>query len=327
MLVSSPSRICLLFACAGLLLSGCTKQRAEQSASSGSEGAESEAPVSTLEPAGKPLDAALLAERLGAAVTAVEGGAVRAELPRGELSVTVDGAPVPKALALGTSVEFRPAPSGALVSGNVALLEDEVGPALDTLLAHGIEVVGLHNRFSFDEPRVLSLRFVAEGTAALLASGVQSLGAAIRDARLRSPQPLGSLPGDAPTPGGLDAGIIGGALGLTASHQSGEVLVNLAAWPGDSQPPALVASGPVLRAVWVGSDLHAALEASLVLTRAELSPVLGALRRANLHLSALSPDGAGQPPAHFQVYFRGRGSSLELVRALRGVLDARVATR
>lgn len=139
MLVSSPSRICRVLVCAGLLLSGCTKQHAEQSAPAGSGGSEAKEPVSTLEPAGKPLDAAVLAERLGVAVTAMEG--------------------------------------------------------------------------------------------------------------------------------------------------------------------------------------------SLVLTRAELSPVLGALRRANLHLSALSPDGAGQPLAHFWVYFRGRGSSLELVRALRGVLDARVAPR
>lgn len=324
MLASSPSGICIVLAALGLLLAGCTQQRAEQSAASGSGGSESKAAASPRELAGPPLDAALLSERLGAAVTAGEGGALRAEVPRAELSVMVDGAPVPRALALGTSVEFRPAPGGARVSGQVALLEDEVSPALDTLLAHGIQVVGLHQRFSFDEPRVLSLRFTAEGNAASLASGVQSLGAAIRDARLRSPEPLRSLPGEAPTPGKLDAGVLGGALGLTASEQGGEVLVKLAAWPGGSESPARVSSEPVLRAVWIGSDLHAALEGSLVLTRAELSPVLGALRRANLHLSALAPDGAGQTPAHFFVHFRGRGSSLELVQALRGVLDARV---
>lgn len=310
-------------ACAGLLLWGCDEPPGQ--APRGAAGAQPvDAPATAA--VSQPLDPQLLGQRLGVAVTALEGGAVRAVLPRADLAVEVNGAPAPKALALGTSVEFRPAAEGAALSGNASLLEDEISPALDTLLAHGIQVVGLHNRFAFDEPRVLSLHFTAEGNAALLASGVQSLGAAIRDARLRSPSPLPGSPGEAPTPGSLDAKAIGGALGLDAQLQGQDVLVT-SPWPAAAKVPPAVAGEPALRAVWTGSDVHAAVAGSFVLTLPELAPVIGGLRRGNLHVSAVYPYATAQQPSHFLVHFLGKGTSLDLVRAVKLGLDARQAPR
>lgn len=328
MLLNALRKLWVVVICAALAPCACSKEHAEGPSSAGSGAPGANAPVAASGQAPQPLDAELLRDRLGVAVSVVAGGAMRATLPRGDLNlaVTVDAAPLPKALALGTSVELRPAPEGAALSGSVALFEDEVSPAFDTLLAHGIQVVGLHNRFSFDEPRVLIMHFAGKGNAALLASGVQSLGAAIRDARLRSPAPLRSSPGDEPTAGTLDAKAIGGALGLAAREQAGEVLVVLPS-PEGSQTPAAVAGEPLLRAVWQGSDAHAALDGSFVLTSAELAPVLGALRRANLHISAVHAYAAEQAPNHFLVYFRGKGSSLDLVRALLLALEARVTPR
>jgi hypothetical protein len=274
-------------------------------------------------PAGPPLDAQLIGQRLGMPVTASEGGAVRAAWPRKDLAVTLDGAPVPNALGLGTSVVFRPAPHGAAVSGEVALLEDEISPVLDTLLAHGIQMIGLHNRFAFDAPRVMLLHFVAEGEPALLASGVQSIGAAVRDARQRSPKGVLGLPGDAPVRGALDAQAIGGVLGVSASDDGGEVPLTVSR---QTRPNANLAlpPAPLLSAVMTGSDLHAAVDGTFTLTLPELLPVLNALRHANIHILALLPGESGQGPASFLVYFRGKGTSLDLVRPLALALAARV---
>jgi hypothetical protein len=254
-------------------------------------------------------------------VTAIEGGGVRATLPRKDLAVTVDGAPVPSSLGLGTSVVFRPAPHGATLSGEAALLEHEVSPVLDTLLAHGIQMVGLHNRFAFDEPRVMLLHFIAEGDPAVLASAVQSIGAAVRDARQHAPKGVDGVAGDAPVGGTLDASAIGGVLGVSASENAGEVLLTVLRQPRSlgSVPPA-----PLLSAVMTGNDLHAAVNGTFTLTLPELLPVLNALRHANIHILALLPGELGQGPPSFLVYFGGKGTSLDLVRPLGLALVGRV---
>jgi Domain of Unknown Function (DUF1259) len=303
-------------------LAGCTQPKEAPSSVPAATAPPSLAPSVVPALAGPPLDAQLIGQRLGMPVTAIEGGGVRATLPRTDLVVTVDGAPLPRALGLGTSVVFRPAPHGAALSGEAALLEHEVSPVLDTLLAHGIQIVGLHNRFAFDEPRVMLLHFSSEGDPAVLASAVQSIGAAVRDAPQRAPTTGDDVAGDAPVAGALDARAIGGVLGVTASENGSEVLLTAlrqAQNNASSVPPA-----PLLSAVMTGSDLHAAVNGTFTLTLPELLPVLNALRHANIHILALLPGELGQGPPSFLVYFGGKGTSLDLVRPLGLALAGRV---
>ena len=277
------------------------------------------------------LDATLIADRLGTPVSSLADGAVSATLPRAPgaaLPLRIEGAPAAIALGLGTDVVFRPVSKGVAIAGSTALLEDEVNPVLDTLLAHGIRVVGLYNRFLYDEPRVLVLRFEAEGQAALLASGVQSIAAVVRDARRQSPQPLRALSGEALVRGSLDAATLAGVFGVQARVQGETVLVDVprAANPVPSTGAAGAASTaparPLLTAAFSGSDLHAALDGSLVVAAAELVPVLAALRAANVQLVALVPRGVEGTSEWFTLFIRGKGTSLGLVQALEQVLHA-----
>jgi hypothetical protein len=274
------------------------------------------------------LDGSVIADRLGAPVTSLAGGAVSATLPRAELSLRIEGAPAAAALGLSTDVVFRPAPAGVSIAGSTALLEDEVSPVLDTLLAHGIRVVGLYNRFLFDEPRVLVLRFEAEGQAALLASGVQSIAAAVRDARTRSAQPLRALPGDAPGPGSLDAVAIGGVLGAPARLQGATVIIDVPRVANPTPPTGAAGAAStaparlLLTAALSGSDLRAALDGRLLIASAELVPVLSALRAGNVHLVGLVPQGVEGTTQWFTLFVRGKGTSLQLLHALDQAIHA-----
>jgi len=276
------------------------------------------------------LDAQLLGERLGTALSALPGGALVATLPRTLVTVNVEAIPISG--ALNTELSFRPAAQGAALSGSVELLEDEVSPVIDTLLAHGIGVVGLYNRFLYDEPRVLVLRFEGQGMPALLASGAQSIGSVLRDARLRSSKPLRELPGDAPQAGTLDAAALGGVLGVTASTRDGEVALEV---PRPADPtgtpgaiaPLLAPEAPLLRASFSGSDLRAAVSGTFVLSAKELLPVLRALRSSNVHLVGLVPRDMRGDAGWFSLHFRGKNTSLGLVRGLDQALQARTAAR
>lgn len=271
------------------------------------------------------LDAQLIGERLGATPRALQGGALAVTVPRSGVSINVERSAV--AEALSTELLFRQAAEGAALSGSVELLEDEVNPVLDTLLAHGIRVVGLYNRQLYDEPRVLVLRFEGRGNPALLASGSQSISSVLRDARLRSSKPLGELPGDAPQPGSLDAAALGGLLGVTATTADGVVTFEVprpASETAANVPGALPApAGPLLRASLSGSDARAAMSGTLVLSAPQIVATLTALRTANVQLVGLVPQDTPGDAGWYSLYFRGKNNSLALVRGLAQALIAR----
>src|ERR1700675_4560533 len=76
---------------------------------------------------------------------AVSGQVHRYGFPRSDLSVTLDGVAIKPALALGGWVAFVPAHGGAMVMGDLVLLETEVNPVMMKLLQSGIEITAVHN--------------------------------------------------------------------------------------------------------------------------------------------------------------------------------------
>jgi len=69
---------------------------------------------------------------------AVSGDVRRYGFPRTDLSVTLDGVIIRPALALGGWVAFKPAHGGAMVMGDLVLLESEINPVMIKLIEGGV---------------------------------------------------------------------------------------------------------------------------------------------------------------------------------------------
>ena len=82
---------------------------------------------------------------LGRKAAAVAGEVHRYGWPRTDLQVTVDGVAIKPGLALGGWTAFKPAHGGAMVMGDVVLLETEINPVLSKLIEGGMEVTAVHN--------------------------------------------------------------------------------------------------------------------------------------------------------------------------------------
>src|SRR5712675_2870511 len=65
---------------------------------------------------------------------AVSGDVRRYGFPRTDLSVTLDGVTIKPTLALGGWVAFKPMHDGAMVMGDLVLLETEVNPVMLKLI-------------------------------------------------------------------------------------------------------------------------------------------------------------------------------------------------
>src|SRR5262249_29303131 len=74
------------------------------------------------------------AEAIGQTPAAVAGAVHRYGFPRTDLTVTLDGVTIKPALALGGWAAFKPAHGGAMVMGDLVLLETEINPVMAKLI-------------------------------------------------------------------------------------------------------------------------------------------------------------------------------------------------
>src|ERR1700676_1346632 len=123
---------------------------------------------------------------------AVSGDAHRYGFPRPDLPVTLDGVTIKPALALGGWVAFKPAHGGAMVMGDLVLLETEINPVMLKLIEGGFEITAVHNHLLRASPATFYMHVGGHGDPAKMA-------AVLRDALAVSKTPL-AMPAAAAAP-------------------------------------------------------------------------------------------------------------------------------
>src|SRR5438874_3016525 len=128
-------------------------------------------------------------EAIGRSPAVVAGDVHRYGFPRSDLTVTLDGVTIKPALALGGWTAFKPIHGGAMVMGDLVLLETEIAPVMSKLIENGIEITAVHNHVLRGNPATYYMHIGGHGDPVKMATG-------IRTALGESKTPLA-----APTPG------------------------------------------------------------------------------------------------------------------------------
>lgn len=92
--------------------------------------------------------------------------------PRSDLAVTLDGVAIKPALALGGWVAFKPAHGGAMVMGDLVLLETEITPVMAKMIASGLEITAVHNHLLRASPATFYMHVAGHGDPVKLASAI-----------------------------------------------------------------------------------------------------------------------------------------------------------
>ena len=103
---------------------------------------------------------------------AVSGDVHRYGFPRTDLSVTLDGVAIKPALALGGWIAFKPAHGGAMIMGDLVLLETEINPVMTKMIANGIEITAVHNHLLRAAPATFYMHVAGHGDPVKLASAI-----------------------------------------------------------------------------------------------------------------------------------------------------------
>jgi hypothetical protein len=257
-------------------------------------------------------------------------GALKVNIPRNDVSVTIDGVATPTPFGFGGWLAMTKGGGGMdVMMGDLVLLEDEVNPVMSALLDNGLEVTALHNHFFFENPRMFYMHVHGHGKPADLARMAKP---ALDLIGKTPPQHQNSAAGRASdvSAGPLDTAKIAKLVGHEG-EQSGQVYkITIGRADIVLQDMGATVNARMGLNTWAaffGSDAKAEIAGDVAMLAAEVTPVLKALRANGLNVVAIHNHMiGGQPPVYFLHYW-GKGPAERLALGFRAALDETGRTR
>jgi len=134
--------------------------------------------------------------------------------PRGDLTVTLDDVTIKPALALGGWVAFKPMHGGAMVMGDLVLLQTEVRPVMAKMIEGGLDITAVHNHLLRANPETFYMHVAGQGDPVKLA-------AVIHDALATSKTPLTVAAAASPPAIDLDTAQLDQIIGVKGQNNGG----------------------------------------------------------------------------------------------------------
>ena len=256
---------------------------------------------------------------------AVSGDVHRYGFPRNDLSVTLDAVTIKPALALGGWVAFKPAHGGAMVMGDLVLLESEVNPVMLKLIEGGMDITAVHNHLLRASPATFYMHVGGHGDPVKMA-------AAIRDALAVSKTPPATTVGAASPPAvDLDTAQLDRIIGAKGQSNGGVYQFAVPRRDPVSEGGMQLAPGG---AMGVAQAINfqptgggkAAITGDFVLSGDEVNPVIRALRGNGIEVTAVHSHMLDEQPRLFFCHFWANDDAVKLAKGLRAALDNSAVT-
>jgi hypothetical protein len=251
---------------------------------------------------------------------AVAGDVHRYGFPRTDLTVTVDGVTIKPAFALGGWIAMKPAHGGAMVMGDLVLLETEINPVLTKLIENGLEITAIHNHVLRGNPATFYMHVGGHGDPVRIAT-------AIRDALGASKTPLATPAAASPPPAiDLDTAQLDRIIGVKGQANGGVYQMGVPRRdPVTDHEMELAPAGPMGLATAINFQPtgggKSAITGDFVLTGDEVNPVIKALRAGGIEITAIHSHMLTEQPRLIFMHFWANDEALKLARGLRAALD------
>jgi Domain of Unknown Function (DUF1259) len=257
---------------------------------------------------------------------AVAGDVHRYGFPRTDLSVTLDGVAIKPALALGGWVALQPMHGGAMVMGDLVMLESEVNPVMLKMIEGGLDITAVHNHLLRASPATFYMHVAGHGDPVKLAT-------AIRDGLAASKTPAAPpAPAAPPSAVDLDTAQLDQIIGVKGQANGGVYQFNVPRRDAvkmdgmDMTPPAPMGVAIGINFQPTGNG-KAAITGDFVMTSEEVNPVIKALRANGIEVTALHSHMLDEQPRLFFMHFWANDDAIKLAKGLRAALDKTASTK
>lgn len=256
----------------------------------------------------------------------VSGDVHRYGFPRTDLTVTLDGVTIKPALALGGWLAFKPAHGGAMVMGDLVLLESEITPVLTALIQNGLEISAIHNHVLRGSPATFYMHVGGHGDPEKMAT-------AILQALQSSKTPLTPPASPASQPAiELDTAQLDQIIGAKGQANGG--VYQFAVPRRDPVREAgmeIAPAGPMGVATAINFQPtgggKAAITGDFVLAGDEVNPVIKALRASGIEVTAVHSHMLDEQPRLIFMHFWANDDAMKLAKGLRAALDKTAITK
>jgi hypothetical protein len=248
---------------------------------------------------------------------------LRINIPRNDLTVTVDGVATPTPFGFGGWLAMTKGDGGMdVMMGDLVLTEDEVNPVISAFLDNGLKVTALHNHFFYENPRLFYMHVMGQGRPADLARmakpAVDLIG------RIPARHTSGARAAVTLQPGKIDTAKIAQIVGH-AGEQSGSVY-KITVGRDDLNLKEMGATinarmGLNSWAAFVGTDATAAVAGDVAMLEPEVTSVLKALRSHGLEVVAIHHHMIGSKPTIIFLHYWGQGPIDKLAAGFKAALN------
>jgi len=256
---------------------------------------------------------------------AVSGDVRRYGFPRSDLTVTLDDVTIKPTLALGGWLAFKPMQGGAMVMGDLVLLQTEVRPVMAKMIEGGLEITAVHNHLLHANPETFYMHVAGHGDPVKLAT-------VIHDALAASKTPLTVAAAASPSTIDLDTAQLDQIIGVKGQNNGGVYAFAVPRRDPVSEGgmeispvgPMGVAQGINFQPTGGGK---AAITGDFVLTGDEVNPVIRALLSNGIEVTAVHSHMLDEQPRLFFLHFWANDDALKLAKGLRAALDNTASTK
>jgi hypothetical protein len=298
-------RYCFTLISIVVMSAGCTQERnsAETGAQHGT----------------KPLDIQLIENALGSKGTE-NNGEYKVSVPQNDLQVTVDGFRIIPPMGTTSWVAFTPMQDGAMVMGDIVLLEDEIGPVQQTIIERGLTVSALHNHFVRDKQKVMFMHIHGMGSPQNLAESVRAVFDKVK--LVRTGRNLQLNP--AVIESTFETKVIDDILGHPGSMNSGVYKIIIGRPDVELMDHGVKVSTFMGFNTWMafqGTSEKAAVAGDFAMLEPEVASVIKALVSNGIEVVAVHNHMVTESPRIFFLHFWGVGPVAELAQGLKAGLE------
>jgi len=243
-----------------------------------------------------------------------QGNTIRINFARTDLDEKLNEIPMDSNLALGGYVAFTPMQDHAMMMCTMVLLQKEVEPVIEQLIANNIEITGLHNHLCGENPKIVFLHCTGHGDAAKLAKGFKS-------ALDKTQTPL--LQKNVYPKSNINWQDVESILGFKGQKQGNMILFSIPradkVYQMDAEMSLLMGVGETINMQKVGNK--AISVGDFVLTAHEVNPVIKALTSNEIKVTSIHNHMLDENPRTFCLHYWGYSNPDKLAKGLRAALN------
>jgi hypothetical protein len=247
----------------------------------------------------------------------MQEGAMVFSFPRQDLKIKIGGDSVPIALGFGSWTAWIEMGVEAMVMGDLVLLQEEINSVISALAEANVSVTALHNHFLDETPRIMYMHIYGMGPAAPMAIGIRNA-----LSKTATPQPGLTTPGITPPALPLDTRRLEQIIGHPGKVAGGVFKIIIGRRGVKMEEIEMTASmGLNTWAAFAGTTERAHVAGDVAMTAKEVNPVIRALRRGGIEITAVHNHMLNEDPRIFFLHYWGTGPAEELAKTIRKAFD------